>query len=1213
MNTTFAKSSHRSPSYTKFATPLVLDPPRHCGLPSIHLGLGKHLLGTSQDCSVRVRADDVEPHHAMIVVSEHRTVVKALDPRTWVNEGPVSEMALRPGDRLSIGPLTFRVRAASPAELADITAVNEHAFDDDDSHAAEVVLEPPVKSTFLAKPVDETHLEFTTTPVTVAVPPVVDSISTEVQDSVVPSPLELPKVAEVAEVVVAVTTDEPSPIASSESAVKQAAPPADETLNTLAHTFDAPAERSPSTEMLDLKLDEIEHRLAELQDPVVAQSSSTGDAVLRSEALAAERRQLLVRQDELQRRADELARQSQQLHERVARVAEREADVERSQSRLALEHEQLSVTAEVTRKKLDDEYAHHMTLWQEWDAAYRRTSGELNGQLLSMEQRRTALLAEADRLASERSELQRLQAEHERDRRVHAAERVQLTTDRAALQTLRAEFDTERQQHLVAVQEREARVAAERRALSLTQEELLGTRQQLERDRTEFLTERSSGAARRELELREHVELRERLDRDHTRLQAERLEGHELRRVAESDRADFEVERAAFTSQQAAVTADRVELIQVRERLQHVELELARSQQTHEAPRSTPVRSETGTAVAAPTLRDWFVEPYKTIHVPPPIPTDGSDHEPLDHSLNAGAVNSVASNPSEIPPVSVAAPSRFDEPQQSVAETAYSIEDAVRDHEDVPHTRPTPQVTTPASAAHHFWEDNTLYDTSAAFHSQHAVPTTFVASSNLMMTASAATPSVATVLEGVASGDVETRCASGTACDESVLENTVAMWSRSLNTVAPEVAVEFESSSSTTTATADDVPTVDETLAEINRQFGTPLPAQEYSPTENVAAPPNWWSPHAATAVMALDDLCNSEDSLFESAASRLDEAVDGIDSRFVADAGEPSATPTASVDPLTISSLRVQLAQMFDLPMQHPRTAEFDAPVEIADDSANEESSQDDHDYMELTLAPTADGAASELPPETPSSVETELNSIVPTDAERAADDDSSSSVQQSGSDSTPEAVKDSEADDSVETYMARLLSRTRGGAEVSACEVTSLTAAAAAAAETSRQRDASNGESPVRETTFDPADRSHLTAEPKHKQDRQAARDDLQSFRQVAHQSARSALARHTTKNLLSAVVAKSLLLGVSTLATTAFLGAPFVGMPTQLWKGLACSLASLLSGIEVYRSWRQLRNWKSSGELSRKNTKPPAAGSTNSSAAAASDETTAVAAAE
>lgn len=220
----------------------------------------------------------------------------------------------------------------------------------------------------------------------------------------------------------------------------------------------------------------------------------------------------------------------------------------------------------------------------------------------------------------------------------------------------------------------------------------------------------------------------------------------------------------------------------------------------------------------------------------------------------------------------------------------------------------------------------------------------------------------------------------------------------------------------------------------------------------------------------------------------------------------------------------------------------------------------------MELTLAPTANDVSDELKHESHSSIETKPSSILPSGNETMPYGFSSLSVHETGTDLIPEAANESEADDSVETYLAKLLSRTRGGAEMLASEVMSF---ASAAAETSRQRDTSNGESPVRETTFDPADRLQLTAEPKHKQDRQAAREDLQSFHRVAHQSARSALARHTTKTLLSAVITKPILLGISSLATVTFLGVPLVRLSSQAWKGLACSLATLLSATEVYRS--------------------------------------------
>ncbi|MEK6258486.1 MAG: FHA domain-containing protein [Planctomycetota bacterium] len=1193
MKSTFAKSPHRSPSYTKFATPLVLDPPRHCDLGTILLSWGKHLLGAAHDCSVRVRVEDVEPHHALIVVSEHRTVVKALDPRTWVNEGPVSEMALRPGDRLSIGPLTFRVRAADSDELAAIAAVNERTFDDDGSRDVTAVFESPAKSASVAAITRETRQTVEATPVAVAMPPVVDSASTKVVGSAVATPIESPKV--VGDVVATRPVDS-GPIAPLSSSAEQPAPAATAPANKPARADERPATRSTPTAMLDLRLDEIEQKLAELQQPVSARSTSTDEATAGTEALVAERRQLILRQDELQQRADELARQSQQLHERVARVAEREADVERSQARLALEHEQLSATAEVTRKELDDEYARHMALWQEWDSAYRRTSGELNGQLQSMEQRRTALLAEGDRLAGERSELQCLQAEHERDRRVHAAERVQLMTDRAALQSLRAEFDTERQQHLVAVQEREAQVAAERRAMSVTQEELLGTRQRLERDRSEFLALRSMEALRREQELREHVELREQLDQVHARIQTEQLELNELRRVVEAERTDFTPERDAFDSQQAAIAADRAELARLRERLQQTEANLFQMQHTRMAEHAVPAAEVDSATTVQSTSLDWIIEPYKNIHTPPPIPADWRDESPLDSNTTEDAV--VAQRPADILPMSGTIPTTFDsstiaessgdDSHRTATEAADSLTDFVRSDQDVPEASSAPRVMAPAAASHRFWEDNTLYDTSVATHSQHPAPTGFVASSNLMMSASAAASAVATPLEGVASGDEGARFPAGTSLDESPEDSSVTMWSRSLDNVAPFTSGERERIGATATATADDVPTADETLAEINRQFGVPFPTQETSPTGNaVATLPSWWSPSETAVLAPVDHQLNMDDSSQEAGSSHAIMTSELEGSTDVSDA--PPAAPTDSADPL--SSLRAELARMFDLPVQ--TTAEHNETNESADAAAIDEASYEDHDYMELTLTPTADDVASELPSEAEPIEEPDSNSLSGNEA--SVSSGSASSTDEASAESTDEAASGSGTEDSIEACMAKLLSRSRGGSEVSASEVKSLTNSAAFTMSSSGQTAASNDESPVRDTSFDPADRSHLTAEPKHKQDRQAVRDDLQSFRQVAHQSARSALARHTTKNLLSAVIAKSVLLGVSLLATTAFLGAPLVGMPTQLWKGLACSLATLLSATEVYRSWRQLRQWKGAGELSRKSTKKTVASST------------------
>jgi hypothetical protein len=97
---------------------------------------------------------------------------------------------------------------------------------------------------------------------------------------------------------------------------------------------------------------------------------------------------------------------------------------------------------------------------------------------------------------------------------------------------------------------------------------------------------------------------------------------------------------------------------------------------------------------------------------------------------------------------------------------------------------------------------------------------------------------------------------------------------------------------------------------------------------------------------------------------------------------------------------------------------------------------------------------------------------------------------------------------------------------------------------------------------------------AAPIHKQDKQAVREKLQSFRQVAHLSARSALAKHSLQQLRNATIAKGVLLGMTGLAAVWFFAEPVWGRPLQIWKGAVCSLGAILSALEFSRSLKLLR---------------------------------------
>lgn len=79
---------------------------------------GRFVLGSAADCDLRLTAHGIQPHHCLILTGARKTILKGWDPRTWVNDAPARETELRSGDRLTIGPVSFLVRAAEP-EAAD--------------------------------------------------------------------------------------------------------------------------------------------------------------------------------------------------------------------------------------------------------------------------------------------------------------------------------------------------------------------------------------------------------------------------------------------------------------------------------------------------------------------------------------------------------------------------------------------------------------------------------------------------------------------------------------------------------------------------------------------------------------------------------------------------------------------------------------------------------------------------------------------------------------------------------------------------------------------------------------------------------------------------------------------------------------------------------------------------------------------------------------
>ena len=1458
MQTNFAKPLARTQSYTKFSTPLVLEPPLHCGLPTIRLGLGKHLLGTDGSCTVRVRADNVEPRHAMIVVSEHRTVVKALHPQTWVNEGPVSETALRPGDRLSLGPLTFRVRAARADELQGFQEANAGTFQAEDSFPNDDLMNRnrAVETAWRIDSSSNTARDLAAPLGTVAstyappmtsrdsapvIPTITESVkhaealalpehSTAARDIghvakpkswaeiTVPVAIarvtpELPAVANelvpVAAQYQAAFADNASPIEALGHRISDNAKPAFNGTSSSSVT---------STPALDLRLEEISRKLAELDRPIHQRSASndrstaSDETAERVDSLAAERRHVSEQQVELQQRAEELARQTEQLQRQAARVCEREVDADRVQAQLTREHEELRLSTDATRRELDEEYARHQTLWQAWDTAYRRTSGELNEQLQSLEQRRTALATDTERLVLERSHVQRLLAEQERDRREIAVLQSQLANDHDSLKSWRTDFDIERQQHLDAIQEREAHIAAERRSAVTLQAELLLARQQFERDRTVFLTERASTATQHDRERFELIERREQLEHETTRLQDDRRELERLRQMAEADRTEFALERDALRSQltelTTQMTVDRTELTLVREQLSRVQAELlqVQSEPSH-APSLVVAAPFAAGSIGANSVevaqRERFVDPYANVDLPPLIvgrpfrqlvPAFDSHREPATLVLSSIAHTS----PRVTDPMETVTIERFVDPYAEVQWPSPSEDFAVQTETDrvedyqrqteskvcsVPSLPPFATEATVVSelyaagdsisassfdrkadsgaTGYRFWADSTLYETAHGLSSGETPM--FHDSANERMGGSKFDSPAAVPAKIAASLTVDQPVPN--AEGEYSSGDSIEIWSRSDASgeqISTNVgaAAELETCLETALATLEEPASIDKTLAEINREFGVNLPATEdyaFAPTMKAAAESQlvdqesrrpdpkefkyslFAAPPAAT--VAADEHCVEQDTASEvdgAVASTVDhnslelvlarlqsmmapKAVSDLpssalrvpaeltamlvseqsDMRVAAeDKDEESSELTAVALPaLELTSLETAVddssseahsshaATAFEQQASNESTAEetqftafpqeeFIVPEvdDVAAESTAElqvgsasglsqlpawwkacesveipvyEGPHSEDDVADIAVAgliAPAENVAEQEPQRTtepeaaaandplaslraqlaqlfdmkaeaPASPASELTAAASSLEEVASHETDTETIETSGelteslieatgstsevsapADAAHEHQNSSEAtastvpipeetsaggieeDDSVETYMAHLLSRARGGAVVSPKEVKALATSVASSTASSA---AALGQLPDGEhVAFDPADRSHLKAEPKHKQDRQAVRDDLQSFRQLAHQSARSALARHTTKTLLGALIAKSMLFSVSAAATVFYLGAPLVGWPSEIWNGLACSLATVLSGIEFYRSWSKLRESRQHG---------------------------------
>ena len=127
-------STKRSTSTPK----LVLEPVRSSMRVDSHpLALGRYLIGSAADCDITITVAGVAPQHCLMIVGANKTVVKAISPLTWINDGPLTEAVLKHGERLILGPVELRTR---------LPEVSEWVSQGDDSDAKTKAPAPSIPS-----------------------------------------------------------------------------------------------------------------------------------------------------------------------------------------------------------------------------------------------------------------------------------------------------------------------------------------------------------------------------------------------------------------------------------------------------------------------------------------------------------------------------------------------------------------------------------------------------------------------------------------------------------------------------------------------------------------------------------------------------------------------------------------------------------------------------------------------------------------------------------------------------------------------------------------------------------------------------------------------------------------------------------------------------------------------------------------------------------
>ena len=1195
--------STRRPMSLKLSTPLVLEPPRHCGLSSIALVPGRHLIGASEGCGIRLHFEGIQDRHAIVLVGENRTVIKAMDSRTWVNDGPVAEMALRPGDRLSIGPLTFRIRQATRDEVSTFEETPDAANDLLTDELTGVVTPPsqvasiPVIEAGQMKPVATSFPPNPGTPAPSTIAPTTSSHAVPQQVAASTSP----------EAVLEKSITVKHSVRCDDADVERLDTDHPREINPTANSnfsesgFPGPFSRD--SEDLNSRLDEIQQRLAELKRSALpAQIVSIPSANdIENQRLV---QQLSFRDQEIQRRSEKIAGESVRLQEWSDRLSQRELQIAAREQQVLLDAEQIASNTSAARSNLAAEHAKHFAIWQEWEATYQRMAAEFATQLSAIESQRQSVSAESVRLESLQKEFERSRQQIEFERESLNAEREILKSEFEKFTSNRSQFEAQKHQFELEMETKRAKFESDRQALHFRQSQHEVAEQQLHLLRQAFDVEKSNHLKQAQSEAERRSADLIRFNAECQQLEQQREELNLLKSDLLRQRAEQLLERSQFDAARLAKDDLLKERQQLTDRCRAAEAQLAQVLQDIESQRQEIVSLRESESKLNEDLRAQREVANRT--------------QELEITTFQASMESQVSDCIEDGDQGLENKDLQDYGSASIVEQIPTAD--VIESSDYWSNEPEPLSQPPLVR-----ETEEAQSESNAIVTPESILThdLFLARPALALNSTAThVDDTATVAPGPSPGPLIDLDDHGSDRVESHITATglapipgdfgVAVdWGSLCSTEG--VPQDIERSDSKRESGA--IPGAIQDFDLLNLPVTTSSSAKEldYSQPAQI---PQWnlvndhW-PTNSTAQGALHERAIEPWGQFvPSAQSQI--ADPGVFGQFATPFEEPSR-----FGGLAVKSFEESRSAQIDIAPTDNGVIAEKTLAEVSREFGTSISSESTEAQLPVWWIEKTDQAPAEIdqsqsyehpgwvkealraesdPPQLKTSPVEPVNDLrsqlamlfdlpkglegnrashsdqLEIDHSRSTYSDDNSPSEESGSsyssksDLKPNfaasgshiAENEAHSEDSVDDFMARLLARSRGGHEELADGEAAKT---------------TDHDEPELNVSGQDVDRSHLFAEPKHKQDKQAVRENLQSFRQVAHLSARTALTRHTQSQLKNAMIAKGVLFGVSAFATAWFLGEPLRTQQMQIWKGVACALATILSATEFGRSRKQL----------------------------------------